>query len=72
MEKPDLLMKKSLSNCSVRALNVLWMSSGSREPLHSLSRMSLSRGPSHTFRVSWAVSVSNTMKCRLWREQSRC
>ena len=66
MEKPDLLMKKSLSNCRVSELKVLWMSSGSMEPLHSFSRTSLSTGPSQTFRMSWAVSVSNTMKCRLW------
>lgn len=70
MEKPDLLMKKSLSNCRVSELKVLWVSSGSMEPLHSLSRMSLSTGPSHTFRMSWAVSVSNTMKCRL-RERAQ-
>lgn len=67
-EKPDLLMKKSLSNCRVRELKVLWMSSGSAEPLHSFSRMALSAGPSHTRRMSWASSVSNTMKCRLQGE----
>ena len=71
MEKPDLLMKKSLSNCSVSEWKVLWMSSGSAEPLHSFSRMALSTGPSHTFRMSWASSVSNTMKCRLQGEHSR-
>lgn len=68
MEKPDLLMKKSLSNCSVSELKVLWMSSGSAEPLHSFRRMLLSSGPSYTLRMSCASSVSNTMK---WRLQER-
>lgn len=69
-EKPDLLMKKSLSNCRVSELKVLWTSPGSAEPLHCFSRMVLSAGPSHTFRTSWFVSVSNTTKCRLRREHS--
>lgn len=68
MEKPDLLMKKSLSNCNVNELKVLWISSGSAEPLHSLRSMLLSIGPSHTFKMSWATSVSKTIKCRLQRE----
>lgn len=70
MEKPDLLMKKSLSNCRVSELKVLWMSPGRAEPLHSFSKMLLSTGPSQTLRMSCAVSVSNTMKCRL-QGQSR-
>lgn len=68
MEKPDLLMKKSLSNCNVNELKVLWISSGRAEPLHSFRSMLLSIGPSHTFKMSWATSVSKTIKCRLQRE----
>lgn len=68
MEKPDLLMKKSLSNCNVNELKVLWISSGRADPLHSFRRMLLSIGPSHTFKMSWAASVSKTIKCRLQRE----
>lgn len=63
-----MLMKKSLSNCNVNELKVLWISSGRAEPLHSLRSMLLSTGPSHTFKMSWATSVSKTIKCRLQRK----
>lgn len=67
-EKPDLLMKKSLSNCRVRELKVLWMSSGSAEPLHSFSRMALSAGPSHTRMDAGPAPCQTRWKCRLQGE----
>ena len=55
----------------VTRLSVEWMPSGSREPLTSLRDISLSGGPSHTFRMSWDASVSKARNWRLKRERER-
>lgn len=66
MAKPCLLVKKSVLNCRMTELKVLWMSPGSPEPLISFSRIPFSTGPSQIRSTSWNSSVWKTMKWSLW------
>ena len=63
--KPCLLVKKSVVNCRLTVLKVLWASGGSAEPLSSLSSTPPSWGPSQIRSTSWTSSVWKTRKCRL-------
>lgn len=63
--KPCLLVKKSVVNCRLIVLKVLWTSWGSTEPLSSLSRTPPSWGPSQIRSTSWTSSVWKTRKWRL-------
>lgn len=64
--KPCLLVKKSVVNCRLTELKVLWRSGGSVEPLSSLSNTPPSWGPSQIRKTSCTSSVWKTRKCSLW------
>lgn len=67
--KPCLLVKKSVVNCRLMVLKVLWASGGSTEPLSSLSRTPPSWGPSQIRSTSCTSSVWKTRKCRLLKKR---
>lgn len=69
--KPCLLVKKSVVNCKVIVLKVLWASGGNADPLSSLSRTPPSCGPSQIRSTSWTSSVWKTRKCRLKRGMNK-
>lgn len=64
--KPCLLVKKSVVNCRLTELKVLWRSGGSVEPLSSLRSTPPSWGPSQIRKTSCTSSVWKTRKCNLW------
>lgn len=68
--KPCLLVKKSVVNCRLTVLKVLWASGGSTEPLSSLNRTPPSWGPSQIRSTSWTSSVWKTRKCRLLKART--
>ena len=69
--KPCLLVKKSVVNCRLTVLKVLWASGGSIEPLSSRSRTPPSWGPSQIRSTSWTSSVWKTRKWRLLKRHRR-
>lgn len=69
--KPCLLVKKSVVNCKLTVLKVLWASGGSAEPVSSLSRTPPSWGPSQIRSTSWTSSVWKTRKCILLKTRAR-